>query len=296
MEKLYSYLKKRYTELDEKGNLRITWKLVIRDSIIFVVVIWALTFFLFINGEKEWRGTFGDMFGAVNALFSGLAFAGLIITLIMQHEELKLQRQELQQTNAELEGQKKEFEEQNKTLKVQRFENTLFNMLSQQQEITNNLHYEKNDSNYNEAKGRDTFELFYERKITRYSYGSGDNDTYGVKGLIQEKDDIHAYSKLKDIRFFDHYFRHLYRIFKYIYDSKLIDDKDKYEYAAIVRAQLSEYELLMLFYNALNVKDDGIYKFKSLIEAYALFNNLRTDELARPEVDVKFYEETAYQH
>lgn len=106
MEKFYSYLKKRYTQLDVKGNLNIAWKLVIRDSVIFVFVLWALTFILFINGEKEWRGTFGDMFGAVNALFSGLAFVGLIITMIMQHEELKLQREELKQTNAELEGQK----------------------------------------------------------------------------------------------------------------------------------------------------------------------------------------------
>lgn len=159
MEKFYSCLKKRYTEFDEKGNLRIMWKLVIRDPIIFVVVIWALTFFLFINGEKERRGTFGDMFGAVNALFSALAFAGLIITLIMQHDELRLQRdepvktnktlelqhkelqqtnealelqrKEIEQTNEELKGQREEFEQQNSTFKVQRFENTLFNMLSQ---------------------------------------------------------------------------------------------------------------------------------------------------------------------
>jgi len=32
-------------------------------------------------------GTIGDMFGAINALFSGLAIIGLIYTLIIQHDE-----------------------------------------------------------------------------------------------------------------------------------------------------------------------------------------------------------------
>jgi hypothetical protein len=35
------------------------------------------------------RGTYGDWFGAINALFSGLAFAGLIATLLLQREELR---------------------------------------------------------------------------------------------------------------------------------------------------------------------------------------------------------------
>ena len=76
---------------------------------IITIIIWALSFLLFTtNWDKEERGTFGDMFGAVNALFSGLAFAGLIVTLIMQHEELGLQRNELAQTNDELAAQREE--------------------------------------------------------------------------------------------------------------------------------------------------------------------------------------------
>ena len=89
------------------------------------------------------RGAFGDKFGAVNALFSGLAFAGLIVTLLYQKEELKLQREELAETRKELNAQRIEFHEQNRTLRRQRFENTFFNMLSLQQEIVANLSYEK---------------------------------------------------------------------------------------------------------------------------------------------------------
>lgn len=43
----------------------------------------------------EVRGQFGDLFGAVNALFSGLAFAGLYSALKIQQTQLELQRNEL---------------------------------------------------------------------------------------------------------------------------------------------------------------------------------------------------------
>lgn len=69
--------------------IRIAWW-----SIAGVIVVWASTFLLLCLPSQS-RGTFGDMFGAVNALFSGLAFAGLIITLIMQQKELSFQRADI---------------------------------------------------------------------------------------------------------------------------------------------------------------------------------------------------------
>lgn len=75
------------------------------------------------------RGQFGDMFGALNALFSGLAFAGLIITIRQQHIDLDYQWQTVKQTNDEMERQTKEFEIQNRTLKRQQFDNTFFELL-----------------------------------------------------------------------------------------------------------------------------------------------------------------------
>lgn len=108
---------------------------------------------VFFVPNENTRGTFGDQFGAVNALFSGLAFAGLIYTIILQRRDLELQRhdlaiqrQELQLTRKEMEEQTAEFEKQNETLKIQRFENTFFNMLSQFQEVVNSLYvkYKRN--------------------------------------------------------------------------------------------------------------------------------------------------------
>jgi hypothetical protein len=48
------------------------------------------------------RGDFGSMFGLANALFSGLALAGVIYTLTLQRIELGLQREELRLTRDEL--------------------------------------------------------------------------------------------------------------------------------------------------------------------------------------------------
>jgi hypothetical protein len=56
----------------------------------------------YFSKDLEAAGQFGDVFGAVNALFSGLAFAGLIYTALLQRIELGLQRQELELTRKEL--------------------------------------------------------------------------------------------------------------------------------------------------------------------------------------------------
>ena len=84
----------------------------------------GISLVLFIK-DSTWRGTFGDQFGAVNALFSGLAFTGLIYTIILQRRDLelqrndlKLQREELILTRQEMEEQTAEFEKQNETLRI----------------------------------------------------------------------------------------------------------------------------------------------------------------------------------
>jgi hypothetical protein len=61
-------------------------------------------FFVFstIGPQMATRGQFGDIFGGVNALFTGLAFAGVIYTILLQRQELGLQREELRLTRDEL--------------------------------------------------------------------------------------------------------------------------------------------------------------------------------------------------
>ena len=67
-------------------------------------------------------------------------------------------------------------------------------------------------------------------------------EKYGEAGY--EKSDIPP--------IFDHYFRHLYRILKYIDQSQDLDGwAAKYKYIGIVRGQLSRYELVWLYFNSL---------------------------------------------
>ena len=269
-------------------------------AIIGVIALWGLSWWginKFID-EPINQGTFGDMFGAVNALFSGLAFAGLIATLLYQKNELKLQREELELTREELQGQRKEFEEQNKTMKRQRFENTFFNMLSLQQEIVANLSYDEVEKiiNGNPFKPEIKHILYNGRTIFHELYlnlivSTIHNKSYcGIKQAIIVHG-LEIYSNIPSTTRFDHYFRHLYRIYKYVDSSDLIADEERYNYACIIRSQLSDYELVMLFYNCLT--ENGREKFKPLIEKYTTFNNLRDELLANKE-HKKEYVETAY--
>ncbi|MDX6269286.1 MAG: hypothetical protein QOD28_509 [Acidobacteriota bacterium] len=81
-------------------------KLIIPLAIsLIVVTLWAISAVLIIRFISTWtdRSSFGDMFGAVNALFSGLALSGVTYAIFLQQRELKLQREELTATRVELE-------------------------------------------------------------------------------------------------------------------------------------------------------------------------------------------------
>jgi uncharacterized membrane protein len=75
-----------------------------------VAVVWLASAALVVAVLPGWteRGQFGDTFGAVNALFSGLAFAGLYWALRLQREQLELQRTELSLQREELKLQRQE--------------------------------------------------------------------------------------------------------------------------------------------------------------------------------------------
>jgi hypothetical protein len=75
-----------------------------------VMALWFASFFVIqaLFPTMAERGQFGDLFGAVNALFSGLAFAGVIITISLQRDELALQRQELKEQREEMVRSRKE--------------------------------------------------------------------------------------------------------------------------------------------------------------------------------------------
>lgn len=266
-------------------------------SVIIVLVLWALTFFLFFINDMETRGQFGDMFGAINALFSGLAFAGLIITLFLQKKELSLQREELQLTRDEMKNQRVEFEKENKTLKYQRFENLFYNMLNLQQEIVAGLRYDYQEKQTILIPQTDSFPLQDKRtvdkavtgrEVFRYTFDEAEI-FFSEKGRLGKSQEVYGYRRFLYVKgfeayndtwiptIFDHYFRHLYKIIQFI-DNQGFTFEEAYKYVSLLRGTLSHYELVWIYYNALN---PAFHKFQELIEKYSLLKNMREDLLTR---------------
>ena len=105
----------------------------------FSTHLWAAHYFLEVEEEDSSKALFGDSFGAVNALISAFAFAGMLVAFFLQRYELRLQRKELQLTRDEMNEQTAQFKKQNDTLQKERFESTFFHMLELQQQIVNEL-------------------------------------------------------------------------------------------------------------------------------------------------------------
>ncbi|MGB5983085.1 MAG: putative phage abortive infection protein [Nonlabens sp.] len=287
---------------EKKGTRDYTWMLIVM-LIIILIIVWTSFFFWNLETDLEHRAQIGDSFGSLNALFSALALAGVIVTIILQGRELSETR--------------KEFQIQNKTLSNQRFENTFFNLLNLHHQIVEGIDYEEtvqlenkkvwriagaqDDSNLvlKTYKGRDVFRLSFEElndKMSSKLPKGSDRKNPKPNSVL---DDINSSHKIYDEIYsniydrwntdFGHYFRNLYRIVKFVDETTFLTKLDfevkkneeellflnfkiRYQYVSMLRSQLSDYELDWLFYNCLSSL--GKTKFKPLVEKYGLLKNL----------------------
>ncbi len=231
------------------------------------------------GGSDLSMGTFGDTFGAANALFSGLAFAGMIIALHQQKEELRMQRevlnlqrddlklqiQTLANTNAALDGQKEEMAEQLKAMKKQleqgqkqRFESNLFNMLGQYDNIVNGIHGYAHEP----EKGRDYMAFYadmikidksFETSKIQFSMANYINYLFQMFKLI---DEAAALCEAKE-------------------DFKIIEYHQRKLYCSIVTSYISFNEMLLLQHYIYIVNKGYYQSFIELVEKYALLENIR---------------------
>lgn len=207
---------------------------------IVILFFWLVTLYLGFNLEFNNRGTFGDMFGSINALYSGMALAGIIFTIFLQMDDLKLTRKELKDT-------RKEFIKQNKTLEIQKFENQLFNLINLNQNIVKELIFTKDKDTI--ITGRNVFKSIYENK----------SDKDG-KIVFNEEDDL------------GHYFNNIYRILKFITRESSLQTVDQYKYSNYIRDLLSTYELICILYWCIEQKEnDSLFEN---INEYSLFKNI----------------------
>lgn len=249
-------------------------------SLFFIVILlWLGSWYLITNQiiDNNERGTFGDMFGVVNSLFSGLAFAGLIYTIYLQSKELSLQREELEQTREELKGQKLQLEKQNENLTKQNFEVTFFNMLRNLQSIVNYMvdpHGNKTGRNYL----HDLFESFElsvtsdgKYKTAKASVDESNKDILKdvVIDFYNNKFEGHSYN-------LGHYFRTIHNILKLI-ETQLDSKELRQKYASILQAQLSNDELGFILYNCLSsysLNKEGKPEFKRMVDELNILENI----------------------
>lgn len=210
-------------------------------------------------------GEIGDTIGGIMGPFVAIAAAGLTFIAFWVQYKANIQ--------------------QRHDIAIERFESNLFEMIHVQQEITTGLLIEQIGGDVKSQRGRDVFQFVYETGRDMFEIGNEQRRCTLKEALSLDDNVKMSVSNMKNMWFLDHYFRHLYRIFKFIdeSDDRIIDKVKKYKYTSIVRATLSQYELVMLFYNGFYHK-----KFKTLAEKYVLMNNLRIGLLASDE-DINLY-------
>lgn len=246
-----------------------------------VILVYANYFSGGITADHGRWGAMGDFFGGtLNPIFGFIGLFALLLTIAIQNKELSNSTRELRTSARAL-------NEQSSSLKIQNFENTFFQLLGLHNNIVSDMFVGEADSADKGLNGRDCFkiiydyfEIYYKRK-NKYA-----EDKNNYLAIIEEAYDEFFISQQADI---GHYFRNLYTIVKFVDNSEV---ENKKQYVSILRAQLSSYELSLLFYNCL--WSVGRKKFKALIERYELLENMNINLLLNPKDQLPLYEKKAY--
>lgn len=232
---------------------------------VILVVTWGWYFWNFPHGvsdsQQVW-GVFGDYVGGVLNPFLGfLALLALLYTIVLQVEEMQDMRKEFAKTVTASE--------------IQTFENTFFQLIRLHHEIVSNVCVHETGTvkalaGADTITGRPAFCRYCEvlDEYLEFTVLTSDSDS-DLQLANKERENIWN----SWLTFFadshdelSHYFRQLYNILLFVDSSTVI--KDKKQYTRTFRAQLSLYELKLIFYNGLVKKNKP---FKKLAERYALF-------------------------
>jgi hypothetical protein len=228
-----------------------------------IAVATNLNFKMTPSMSLESLGVFGDSFNVLTSLFTGMAFAGVIISVILQTQELKEARME--------------FKGQKEALENQEFDNKFFQMLNLLNNISDRLTLKINSTSHN---GKDVFK-YLKQNINDRIFQSYHGDVINNRPLKENKfeyfqTEFDDFNNKHDTTF-KYYFINLYQILKYIdiYSNNEVEAK---EYTNMLRAQLTKNELILLAYNAIGVQSFTTKQYQLLVEKYAFFEHLRYDD------------------
>lgn len=211
--------------------------------LVIVLVCWAFLILLFKHS------VFNDLsldtsINATNSVFAALAFFGIILTIYLQQQELRLQREELA-------GTRKEFEIQNQSLKKQRFENTFFNLLNLHHAIVDKVWILTNDGEQtSRAAIRIVYEEFkelYDQRMER----QGKPDITKENLVAHRSFVIEIFSGVfqRYEEHINHYVKNFVTMVSLIKMSDLVTKEEKSQYYSIVRSQINSYEIVFMFYH-----------------------------------------------
>lgn len=88
---------------------------------IAITVFWILSYWLISAyfGKPSNSSDVGQLFGAIGALFSGWAFCGVLWAILLQHNAIEIQREDLKATIAEMKQSRQAQEESAENLRAQ---------------------------------------------------------------------------------------------------------------------------------------------------------------------------------
>ncbi|UWP91096.1 putative phage abortive infection protein [Aliiroseovarius crassostreae] len=245
---------------------------------LIVLLIWGAAPIVVWVVHGDWpasAGEYGDLFGGVGALFSGLAFAGLIGTLVMQREALAKQSEELvltrdsveQQTKelslssealqlqvnemmaqrAEMEASRETLEQQQAVMAKQAFEGTFFQMLKLWNDRVGEIASQLPTSIG--RQGRANFHEFHD------AIGEWGQQSNGSSVRIVAPDAAEVYNRFPVE--LQTYFMLLYNLIAFV-DNANLADADKKSYVRLIRAHLVDDEMVVLLYNCVGAKGRGL--------------------------------------
>ena len=255
---------------------------------IFVVAIAALivelyVYVRFFPGEIEadhsrW-GEFGDFLGGtLNPLFALLGLLALLLTIVLQSKELRLSTKELAHSVRAL-------NDQTAAVKLQNFERTFFQIVRLHHDIVKALDIRSPGTLAVTTTGRDCFKVFYNRFTQQHSKANAEHNNEGQLTIVLKAYEPFYREHQHEI---GHYFRNFYRILKLVDES---DVDNKSSYTGILRAQMSSYELVLLFYNVLNPVGA---KLRTLVERYEFLENMEVGLLCNPPDEIPLVDQRAF--
>jgi len=277
------------------------------DKIFKIVIIFATIIFVFVpcfyvfqfakmplSVDNGVWGQFGDYVGGtLNPVFGFLSLVILLSVLRQNERALQMSKEELELTRQELKNSATALAEQSETLKIQRFEQTFFSLLSLYREITVGLitQYLNNRNPLKpiieEKHGKDAIEHLLHQLRTKVTEGSQHGSRTPKYDLLETFRELYKKFLRGEEQHFTRYIKTLYRILEFI-DSADIDDKQIY--ANLLKDQLSQSELCFLLYYAIGISDDNMAMYV-LINNYDILEDLNHNYLINKDVDLKIFEE-----